>query len=204
MHIEVLVEERSAKEVLEVLIPRIIGDRATFAVRDFNGKQALLRALPARLQGYNEPGWQRRDVRIVVLVDRDADDCRQLKAQLEAAAQQAGLVTHATRGPGQPFQVLTRIAIEELEAWYFGDGAALTAAYGIDPHLAHRAGYRDPDAVPGGTAEALERELQRVRQHTSGLRKLEAARTIAPHMDPARNRAHSFQVFRAGLLEMLP
>ena len=40
--------------------------------------------------------------------------------------------------------------IEELEAWFFGDIAAIHAAYPrISIHLGGRANYRDPDAITG-------------------------------------------------------
>jgi len=99
--------------------------------------------------------------------------------------------------------VLNRIAIEELEAWFFGDVEAVCTAYpGVPATLANRAPYRDPDAVAGGTWEALGRVLKQAGHHGSGLRKGEAARAIAEHMDPARNRSRSFGHFRDGLLRV--
>ncbi|WP_419627125.1 DUF4276 family protein, partial [Thiolapillus sp.] len=63
------------------------------------------------------------------LVDRDSDDCHALKRRLETIAREAGLVTKAaTQGQGL-FHVATRIAIEELEAWYMGDIDALKEAF---------------------------------------------------------------------------
>jgi len=50
------------------------------------------------------------------------------------------------------FQVINRIAIEELEAWFFGDWPAMCAAYPkLDASVPKRAGLRDPDAIKGGT-----------------------------------------------------
>lgn len=88
-----------------------------------------------------------------------------------------------------------------MEAWFFGDVNALTAAYpGVPATLAKKEKYRDPDAIQGGTWEALERILQRAGYHLGGLSKIEAARAIAKHMTPEHNRSHSFQVFRDALL----
>ena len=64
-------------------------------------------------------------------------------------------------------------------------------------------GYRDPDAIRGGTWEALERELKRVGYFKGGLGKIEAAKAISAQMDPERNISNSFQVFMKGLLEMV-
>ncbi|TVQ16781.1 MAG: DUF4276 family protein, partial [Leptolyngbya sp. DLM2.Bin15] len=67
---------------------------------------------------------------------------------------------------------------------------------------AQKATYRDPDAIQGGTWEALQRELQRAGHFKGGLDKVRAAREIAHFMNPVINRSSSFQVFRRGLLEM--
>lgn len=54
---------------------------------------------------------------------------------------------------GQVFQVVNRIAVEELEAWFFGDWSALQAAYPRVPAtIPQKARFRDPDAIVGGTA----------------------------------------------------
>ena len=100
-------------------------------------------------------------------------------------------------GAGGVFQGVNRNAIEELEAWFFGDPAAVGAAYpGVPKTLGRRAPFRDPDAIEGGTWEALERVLQKAGHHLGGLRKVQAARDIARHMDPERSRSRSFRVFR--------
>ncbi|HEY5853216.1 MAG TPA: DUF4276 family protein [Aldersonia sp.] len=97
-------------------------------------------------------------------------------------------------------QVLNRIAVEELEAWFLGDVNAICAAYpGVPTTLANRSGLRDPDAVRGGTAEALERVLKQSGDATGGLSKTDAARRIALHMEIENNRSNSFCQFRDGL-----
>ena len=127
MHIEFLVEEYSAEAALKNLLPSILSEETTFAIRPFSGKQDLLSQLPKRLNGYQK--WLPEDWRIVVLVDRDRESCRTLKTRLEDAALQAGLATKSSvRGQGR-FAVINRLAIEELEAWFFGDPEALVQAY---------------------------------------------------------------------------
>jgi hypothetical protein len=134
-----------------------------------------------------------------VLVDRDDQDCLGLTTRLEDLAHQAGLTTRSTSP--QAIQVINRIAIEELEAWFFGDLEALVAAYpGIDRNLGQQVAYRDPDAIKGGTWERLERIL--AKHHPGGLEKIRAAQEISRHMQPERNRSRSFQVFRDALLKL--
>ena len=86
----------------------------------------MLVKLPARLRGY--ASWLPKTWRIVVVVDRDDEDCKELKAKLERIARDAGLVTRS-RIDGTSCSVVNRLAIEELEAWYFGDWAAVRAAF---------------------------------------------------------------------------
>jgi hypothetical protein len=202
MHIEVLVEESSAEAALQNLLPKILSNVATFNIHPHQGKPDLLRKLPALLRGYRN--WLPEDWHIVILVDADDDDCLELKAQLEQIAQDAGLVTKSVSSAGQQFQVLNRLAMRELEAWFFGDIEALNAAYPrISLTLGQRAKYRNPDAITGGTWEALERLLQRLNYFPEGLPKITVAREVSRHMDPIRNRSRSFQIFRQGLMDLI-
>ncbi len=193
----VLVEEPSMETALETLLPKMLRPDICCEIRQFQCKDELLLRLPERLAGYAQ--WLPPTAVVLVIVDRDDDDCKALKAQLEAIALKAGLATKAA--PRQErFQIINRIVVEELEAWFFGDWPAMCKAYPkLDVHVPQRAGLRDPDAIKGGTWEALERELNRKSYFKSGLRKLELARTVAPLMDPKRNRSASFGQLRDAL-----
>ncbi|MEW5722966.1 MAG: DUF4276 family protein [Thermodesulfobacteriota bacterium] len=202
MHLEVLVEEPSVEEALKILIPKITGAEVSFSIHAHQGKPDLLAKLGSKLNAYKK--WLPADHKILVLVDLDREDCRELKGRLEEAAARAGFVTKTASGGRSVFQVLNRIAIEELEAWFFGDVSAINQAYPrARPQLGLTAKYRDPDAIKGGTWEALERELQRAGHHRGRLAKITAARDIAGRMDPDSNRSRSFQVFRDGLRELV-
>ena len=195
-HLEVLVEEFSMEVALRAWIPRIVPGIG-FDVHAFQGKPDLLKKLNSRLAGYRR--WLPDSMGVVVIVDRDQQDCIALKQTLERAARDCGLRTNASAA-GRRFQVLNRIAVEELEAWFLGDVNAICSAYpGVPTSLANRAGLRDPDAVRGGTAEALERVLKQSGHATGGMSKTSAARRIAPEMDVENNRSNSFCQFRDGL-----
>ncbi|MBL8134879.1 MAG: DUF4276 family protein [Anaerolineae bacterium] len=197
MQLLFFVEEPSAEAALIELVPKILsGRRYKYDIFTFQGKQDLLKKLPKRLRAYRAmPG---DDWAIIVLVDRDQDDCKVLKQQLETTARDAGLATRASRRPDERITVVNRIAIEELEAWFLGDPAALHAAYPrVTEHLAHQARFRDPDAIQGGTWETLESLL--AYYHPGGLEKIRAASEISAHMEPDLNRSKSFQVFRDAL-----
>jgi hypothetical protein len=198
-HVEVLVEEPSMEAALRVLLPDLLGS-VTFEIYPFRCKDELMQSLAARLAAYAR--WLPATHRVLVLVDRDDDECHELKSLLEAASAAAGLATRTARLLGR-WIVANRIVIEELEAWFLGDVPALRVAFPRVPEsLGQQARFRDPDAVAGGTWEALERVLQRAGYFKGGLRKIEAARAIAPHLDPDRNRSRSFQVFRDVIREI--
>ena len=184
---------------LRALLPRLLPQDRTFDVRVFQGKRDLLQKLESRLRAYAR--WLPDECRIVVMVDRDNDDCHALKAQLEKAAGRAGLLTRS-RANARPWQLVNRVVIEELEAWYFGDWEAVRIAYPkVSSTIPNKAPYRVPDAIAGGTWEAFERILKRHGYFTTGLRKVEAARAIATHIDPARSRSHSFGLFARTIAE---
>lgn len=194
MHIEVLVEEPSCEAALERLLPKLVGPSVTWAIHAHQGKPDLLGKLEGRLRGY--AAWMPDDYRIVVLVDRDSEDCHELKRRLEEAAERAGLSGAA------PVRLKNRIAIEELEAWFLGDVEALRAVFPKVPaSLGRQEAFRDPDAVRGGTAERLEQVLQQAGYMQGGLQKIRLAREVSAHMDPDRNRSRSFAVFCRAIRE---
>jgi hypothetical protein len=199
MHLDFLLEEESARAALLHLVPRILGAKVTADYKVFQGKKDLLDNLPARLKGYRK--WMPGNWRLVVLVDEDRQDCLEIKSRMEGAAIEAGLPTlTAMRAVQGQFRVINRVAVEELEAWFFGDVEALCTAYpGVPSSLGARAPYRDPDAVKGGTWEALERVLQKAGYYRGGIPKVEVADQIAAHMNPDRNTSASFRVFRDAL-----
>lgn len=194
-----LVEEPSMEAFLQPVLARLLPAGCTFEVHVFQGKQDLLSKLPARLLGYSN--WLPAEWRLVVLVDQDDDDCRELKTELDQVAAGAQLLSRTEAGD-HPWQLANRLVIEELEAWYFGDWEAVRSAYPrVSRKVPQQARYRDPDAIQGGTWEAFERVLQLRGHFTTGLRKLEAARAVAAHFDPDRSRSHSFEKLREVITE---
>ena len=79
---------------LQTLLPRLLPEGSTFTIHVFQGKYDLLRKLRDRLRAY--AGWIPESYRVVVVTDRDNDDCQTLKKRLEAVAAESGL--------GYPFE----------------------------------------------------------------------------------------------------
>lgn len=188
-HLELLVEEPSMEAFLRALMPRLLPADRTFDIHPFQGKSDLLRKLENRLRGYAQ--WLPPDWRIVVVVDRDDEDCLRLKRSLESMVANAGLRTRSRAGK-LTGQVVNRIAIEELEAWYFGDWHAVRSVYPrVSPGIPAQRAYREPDAIHG-TWECFERILQHAGYFSTGFRKVEAARMLGGLVDPRRSRSPSF------------
>lgn len=200
-HLEILVEEPSAEAFLSAWLPRLMNDRATFAIHAFQGKTDLLANLEKRLKGYAH--WLPDYARIVVLVDQDRADCKVLKATLEQAAVAAGLSTRTVER-GQTWQVVNRIVVEELEAWYFGAWASVLRAYPkASANVPKKATWRQSDQIVGGTWEAFERVMQRSGYFQGGLRKMEAAGAIGATFEAHECRSPSFTVFHTAILEAI-
>jgi hypothetical protein len=197
MHIIFFVEELSMEKALNHLLPKLLQGDVEYQIITFQCKDDMLKKLPNRLKSYTS--WV-NDYLFIALIDEDRQDCHVLKEKLECFARQAGLKSKTQVQSGERFRILNRIVIEELEAWFFGDVEALRAAYPkVSATLARQAGYRNPDAIGGGTWESLERVLKRNGYFRNGLAKTIAAENIAPHMEPERNRSKSFQVFCEGV-----
>ncbi len=200
--VDFLVEEPSAEEMLRHLLPRLIGQRARWKLINLGSKYNLLKVLSHRLAAYRQRIDQGEDLRVVVLVDRDHDDCVTLKRRLEELAREARLTTKSSPTANGQFLVLNRIVVEELESWFIGDLAALRRAFASLPDIpANRGIFRNPDN--GGSWEALHRFLKRHGIYKNSYPKKDAARRIAPHMDISRNRSHSFGVFVLGVEALL-
>lgn len=209
MHIEVLVEDSSGAKLLAMLLPKLLeepGRTHTWRVHAYKGigriprglntssdpsKRILLERIPRVLRGYgNTPGIDA----VVVVLDSDKRDCSTFLKELKAIARAAAPRIHT----------LFRLAIEELEAWYLGDRAALLRAYPRAKRGVLDAYTQDStcgtwevlaDAVhPGGVLA-----VKTAGWPLPGQLKDEWARSIGPFMSLDHNASPSFGKFRDGL-----
>jgi len=178
-HIVFFLEELSAKEMLDGLLPRLLPKEVfSFQCISFEGKQSLQKRLPIKLRG-----WQVPNTLFVVLQDQDNADCRQLKHQLANLCDKA-------RKP----KTLIRIACRELESWYLADLGAVEQGLGMANLLRHQntPRYRDPDKKP---------QPARMLQSLTGgtYQKMAGSRAIGPHLDLDNTRSASFRNFITGV-----
>ncbi|MBF0309137.1 MAG: DUF4276 family protein [Magnetococcales bacterium] len=174
-------EEPSASDFLQGLLPRLLPAEITIRFIVFDGKQDLEKQLPRKLRGWLEDA----DCRFVVLRDRDAGDCRVIKNRLSGLCQASG-----KEG------VLVRIACRELESWHLGDLAAVDQVFqtkwGSSQKKRH---YRNPDE--------LDNPHQVLCRLVPAYQKISGSRELGKVMDPERNVSPSFQVFLKGIYNML-
>jgi len=202
MQIDILVEEPSAEAALRYLLPKIAQEKIPAHIINMRNKDNLLRKLPARLQAYRNRIDKGERLRIVVLVDRDNEDCVRLKNKLEIMARAAKLPTKSSPDAQGGFVVLNRIVVEELESWFLGDPAALRRAFPSLPRPNSSAKpFQNPDN--GGTWETLHRFLKKYGIYRNSYPKIEAARRISQHMEISENRSKSFQTFVSGMKTVL-
>lgn len=190
-HLEILTEELSAEAALNKLLPKIVGQAATIKIIAHQGKGNLLKDLPAKLKAYSKTFHTSQ--KILVLLDRDKEDCAGLKKKMEEKAKQANVLTKSAANTGQAFLVANRIAIEELEAWFLGDERAVCAAYPKLRAFPKEFSRKNPDMIKN-PFETLESILRKAGYRNIG-GKIELSRKIATHMDASRNRSASFKAF---------
>lgn len=215
MHFEVLVEDRSGKKALDILIPKIIGDQHTFKVHAYQGigripknlrvreninSRPLLNLLPKLLKGYGKTfsGYPDNYPAAVVLVCDLDDKC--LKA---FRRELVDILDSCNPQPETRFC----IAIEKGEAWFLGDLAAIKAAYPKAKNNVLDSYINDSicgtwelpaDAVyPGGSNNLKNKGWQGV-----GREKSNWSEKIIPHMDVENNASTSFRYFLGKVREL--
>ena len=168
-----LLEEPSAQDALQGLLPSILPPEVTPEYLVFEGKQDLEKRMVRRIRGWLTPNSV-----FMVLRDQDSGDCQVIKKKLSSLCQEAG----------RP-EVVVRIACRTLESWFVGDWDSVSAAFN-QPKLANlkrKAIYQNPDRLGNPVIE--------LRKVIPEYQKRDGARRIGRHLDLTRNRSRSFQVF---------
>lgn len=109
MKLVFLLEEKSMKRFLDIIIPKILPAEIQYQTIPHEGKTDLEKSIPRKLKAWNEP-----DTKFIVIQDQDSWDCKKLKQKLVDLCKPTGR------------EYLVRIACHELESWYFGDLSAVS------------------------------------------------------------------------------
>ena len=216
MHFEILVEDQSGKRMLDILIPKIIGDQHSFQVHGYQGigriprnltsstdarNRLLLSQLPRLLRAYgntfsNYPA--NYPAAVILVCDLDNRCLKLFREKLFT------VLSVCNPKPETRFC----IAVEEGEAWLLGDIPAIKAAYpNARDNILNR--YNNDsicdtwellaDAVFRGGANRLKDEGWR----SVGREKSAWAERIAPHMNVETNTSPSFCYFRRKIRELI-
>lgn len=179
MKLVFLLEEKSMKKFLDIILPKIIPSEILFQTIPHEGKTDLEKSIPRKLKAWNEP-----DVKFVIIQDQDSWDCVELKNKLVTLCKDSN----------KPY--LIRIACHELESWYFGDLQAVSKAYKKDlTKLAKKSQYKIPDAIINPKSE--------IQKYLPEHQQISGAEKIAEFIDPTINTSISFQMLISGIKKML-
>jgi hypothetical protein len=151
-------------------------------------RRGLLDQLPAKLRGFAKEA-KNFDMGVVVLIDADDEDCRELKKYLLSLRP-------------RPDKTLFRIAIEELESWFLADKKAVSAAF---PTAKLGRLPKPPHDRVVGAWECLARVLDREPTAVTGKDKARWARSISPLLDlddPVSPSLRNFVIGVGSLLEI--
>jgi len=178
MIIHVFTEEQSAKNVFEVILPKVLPQNVQFRVYPHQGKQDLERALRKVVPSISKvPGSK-----ILITRDQDSSDCTVVKNELNA------IIKDNCHCP-----YFIRIICRELESWFLGDMDAIKHAFSrFNPdQYRSKAPFRNVDKIsnPGTYLLRLIPEFS----NRITLPKLETSETISPFLDIDNNRSASFQ-----------
>ncbi len=183
--VEILVEELSMKEFLQIVLPKYLHTpwmlNENYFIRSFEGKNDLQKNIPNKIKvlsnKFQEP------VGIVILRDQDNSDCRIIKSNLLRLCKENGNCPR-----------LVRIVCRELEAWYFGEFEAIAKAYPnfkINNYI-NKSKYRNPDTINASY------ELKRI---LPDFQKVRSAKKNAPYISVENNKSKSFHQTIKGISE---
>ncbi|MBS1207975.1 MAG: hypothetical protein H6R19_373, partial [Proteobacteria bacterium] len=169
-----LLEEPSAKAMLESLLPRMLREDTQFRCIPFEGKQDLEKQLMRKIRGY-----QNEHARFIVLRDQDSHpDCIAVKNRL----------LELCTASGKADRCLVRIACRELETFYLADLQAVEQALEINGLVRHQLNrkFREPDGQ-----ENPSRELKALTGNR--YEKIAGSRVIGKYLQLDNTRSPSFR-----------
>lgn len=175
-------EEPSAKEMLQGVLPRILPDKIFIRYVIFQGKQDLEKNLDIKLRA-----WKLPNCSFIVMRDQDSGDCKEIKEKLANICEKAG-----KKG------VLIRIACHELESFYLGDLAAVEKGLdlkGLERRKKQRK-FRDPDLL-ANPSEEMFKLTNNIYDKVSG------SRAIAPYLALESNTSKSFNTLISGIKNLI-
>jgi hypothetical protein len=179
-----LLEEPSAKKMLEVVLKKLLPDSVVVRYIVFEGKQDLEKHLEVKLRA-----WLAPNSCFLVLRDQDSGDCIKIKNNLMEKVYNSGKAQNT----------IVRIACRELESFYLGDLEAVEKGLALK-NLAKQQNnkkFRAPDELEN--ASEILRKLS-----GSTYQKIQGSHAIAPFLKlDGSNRSSSFNVLISGIKKII-
>ena len=180
MKIVFMLEEPSAKSMLQVIVPKIIPEYIQVQYVSFDGKTNLEKELERKLRWWLEP-----DTCFLIMRDQDLEDCRVLKDRLRKIVEKSGKENIS----------VIRIACHELETFFLGDLDAVEKGLSISgiAKMQNTQKYRNPDDI-----EKPSNEIKRIAKGCYS--KIQGAKRISPYLKlDGSNRSTSFNQLIRGI-----
>jgi len=177
------VEEESMGKFLEGILPRLGFNSDNFEIKEHRGKPDLMSNLDKLI-----PTLSKQAQQIIVLVDRDNENCIGLKKNIKKKMED-----HCS------CEYKIRIVCHELEAWFLGDMDAIkkcSERFKPDSYR-NKAQYRDIDSIRMPKPSTLIEKIVPNWQTTYYSSKPKFASEISKHisLENKANKSHSFNVF---------
>ena len=168
-----LLEEPSAKAMLNSLLPRLLDSKVSYRCITFEGKQDLEKQVTRKIRSY-----MNEHARFIVLRDQDSHpDCSKVKDRL----------LRLCADSGRADKCLVRIACRELETFYLGDLQAVEKALGMNGISGRQnsSKFRSPDRLGSPSMELKSLTGSRYE-------KVAGSREIGRYLDLENVRSRSF------------
>ena len=173
-----MTEEPSIKNIFEVVLPQILPSDVGFRILVHQGKNDLEKALLEKTASLSRI----KGAKILITIDQDANDCKQLKQRL------ADIID---KNCSCEYKI--RIVCKELESWLLGDLSAIEKAFPRFRSVSYtqKEQMRNVDKIKGKPSDFLLRIIPEFKDRKK-LPKLEFSKKIAPFLDITNNTSTSF------------
>ncbi len=182
MNLVFFTEERSAKEMLQIVLPEILPDNFSHSVIPFEGKNDLDKQIEKKLKNYKTPNTV-----FLILRDQDSAICTDVKRELLDKVNESGKKNVS----------IVRIACHELENFYLGDLSAVEQAFNKKLSLSQTSKkFRNADNL-GNAKQELQKITNKEYQPISG------SKAITPYLKlDGSNTSTSFNMLLSGVKKL--
>ena len=176
----ILLEEPSAKKMLDVIVPRILPAGITHRCIPFQGKSDLEKNIAMKIRV-----WKKPNSVFLVMRDQDSGDCKAVKKRL---------LEECAKSFRPKEEYLVRIACHELESFYLGDLDAV-----------RQAGFRISSSKKFSKPDELSNAAEELSKITGGqYQKIQGSAAIAPFLKlDGSNKSTSFNMLISGIRKIV-